>query len=144
MATEYHIPRDVTVWLCRECCNATTTPREDDYSNDYFCPACYEKLSVENTSERQVYWVSIAAYTTGRSYGGPEEGGWYYDTGDRIDESLRCFPVVGGAFNEPDDVEARAYLQHLKEHPEYEDCRVRVYIEVIAEASFPQQRPYYC
>jgi len=144
MATEYHVPRIVTVWHCKECCNETTTPREDDYTCDYYCPACGETLSREHTGERQVYWVSIAAFTTGRDYGGPEEGGWYYDTGERIDESLRCFPVVHGAFNEPDDTEARAYLQYLKEHPEYEDCRVRVYVEVVAEESFPQQRPYYC
>lgn len=32
----------------------------------------------------------VTVYETGRNYGGPQEGGWYYDTGTVV----ACFPVL--------------------------------------------------
>jgi hypothetical protein len=34
------------------------------------------------THERIIWYVNI--YETNRAYGGHEEGGWYYDTGDLL------------------------------------------------------------
>jgi hypothetical protein len=33
-------------------------------------------------------FYTVAVYLDDRSYGGPEEGGWYYDCGDRIDHQI--------------------------------------------------------
>ena len=36
-----------------------------------------------STFDRIIWYVNI--YETNRAYGGPEEGGWYYDTGDLLE-----------------------------------------------------------
>ena len=43
----------------------------------------------------------IAVYEVDRAYGGPEEGGWYFDTG----ELVYCEPIAEGTT--PEDVQAR-------------------------------------
>ena len=141
------IPTQITIFRCPKCLEVMTEPEYDGYGNDYCTnPECGHEINRTKDAygQRPVGYVSIAAYVPGREYGGPEEGGWYYDTGYRIDESLRCFPLLHGPFNELNTSEAEKYLKELKESPEYDDCRVRVYAEVVAPRNFPEVRPRYC
>lgn len=39
----------------------------------------------------------LALYEVDRAYGGPEEGGWWYDTGD-LQRVLRVFPTEERAY----------------------------------------------
>ena len=41
-----------------------------------------------STFDRIIWYVNI--YETNRAYGGPEEGGWYYDTGDLLECKEFC------------------------------------------------------
>ena len=41
------------------------------------------------THDRIIWYVNI--YETNRAYGGPEEGGWYYDTGDLLKTKEFCW-----------------------------------------------------
>ena len=47
--------------------------------------------------ERYNGYVFINVYRVNRDYGGPEEGGWWYDTG----EFVECHPV------KPEDARAK-------------------------------------
>ena len=42
-----------------------------------------------STFDRIIWYVNI--YETNRAYGGPEEGGWYYDTGDLLECKEFCW-----------------------------------------------------
>lgn len=42
------------------------------------------------------FFYTVAIYLVDKRYGGPEEGGWYYDTGTRIDD-----PSDHGRFDAP-------------------------------------------
>lgn len=137
------IPTQITIFRCKNCGEVMTEPEYDGYGNDYCTnPECGHEINRTKDAygQRPVDYVSIAAYETDREYGGPEEGGWYYDTGRRIDSTLRCFPLLG-----PDNKDdAEAYLKELKNDPELSDCRVRVYTETVALRNFPEVRPRYC
>jgi hypothetical protein len=93
----------------------------------------------------------VNAYAVDRVYGGPEEGGWWYDTGTFLG---------GRAVLQGDDEEAyettieaaKKYLHERFAH-EYEGNRSRysvigeenfeVYVEDEPGADFPQERPHY-
>lgn len=57
--------------------------------------------------------LSVAVYLVDRAYGGPEEGGWYYDCGQLVsdDAELACKTRVFNAQTEQD--EAYAYAREL-------------------------------
>lgn len=54
---------------------------------------------------------SVAIYETNRSWGGPHEGGWWYDTGEPTKRP--DLAVLTRVFNDEDD--ARAYLESIRE-----------------------------
>lgn len=91
----------------------------------------------------------IAVYERDRLYGGPEEGGWWYDTGQKI----RTIAVVAG------EEAAYAMARRVNRLLEYRDdfynrvrissvayqggeLRVRVY-KGTAPDHYPEERPYY-
>lgn len=91
----------------------------------------------------------LNVYVTNQAYGGPEEGGWYYNVG----EFVRC---AGTFFNEE---HARAERDALQAHIDktendprgpYADrnsvlCEgeARVHIERFPGEDYPQSRPHY-
>lgn len=97
------------------------------------CPECGEEL--EATGERQTSWVSIALYKRDREYGGPEEGGWYYDTGSMCKPTLRNFEKME---------EAQRYYNTLVNTKGSSAYVVKVFCERIAPMNTPEQRPVYC
>ncbi|WP_024517007.1 hypothetical protein [Bradyrhizobium sp. Tv2a-2] len=42
---------------------------------------------IESPPTPAPFWT-VAIYLVDRAYGGPEEGGWYYNCGDRVDHAL--------------------------------------------------------
>lgn len=96
-------------------------------------------VSVKFAIEREADWVSVAAYDTAQRYGGPEEGGWYYTTGTRIDETLRNFV-------KEDFDQVEAYIKMLEErYGDYgEGVTICTRTDGMIYAGFPANRPYYC
>ena len=87
----------------------------------------------------------VAVYAVDSSYGGPEEGGWWYDTGELIEveiwpnqalakdraEALRVlFPATG---------KGRSFST------DREDYQVRVFdcLDGLPPMYFPEERPHY-
>ncbi len=94
-----------------------------------------------NHSKRLRY---VNAYDTNRSYGGPEEGGWWYDTGI----PLASVPVTSDKSEE----NMKAYLhimfdqQYAANHPIGSvlcEGQLAIYVEEHIAADFPTERPHY-
>lgn len=66
---------------------------EDDDNSTYLAPP-------------PTFWT-VAIYLANRAYGGPEEGGWYFDCGSRCDE----YPPL--IFNNEQDARAARRLAEL-------------------------------
>ena len=79
----FHIPED----------------REEDGYNGTYCPDCGTEGNYEHTGQmKQFRFWSVALYETGQAYGGPEEGGWYYSTGNLVEpQKIRVFEDVSEA-----------------------------------------------
>lgn len=98
--------------------------------------------SIASTEVPQLRYVN--AYAVSRNYGGPEEGGWYYDVG----APLASIPVM----NDAEEEAAKVKLVGLF-GPEYEKQRSRysaaggddleIYIEDACAAHWPTERPHY-
>ena len=92
----------------------------------------------------------IAVYKVYRNYGGPEEGGWWYNSGDLVTQSRRRFS---------DEMEAIKYANKLRHRvdrlwnmPRGSESDIysvsgRYQFQVMVarrhEDFFPQERPYY-
>jgi len=120
-----------------ECGWRGTNPDGDDPSGELYCPDCGGV--VQAGDDRNATWVSIARYDISRAYGGPEEGGWYYDEGTRLDDTLRCFDV----YDSVGLLEASLYYERLLNESDC-DFPPRVYLERVAPKNFPESRPFYC
>ena len=109
------------------------------WCDDPYVGLCCEHCGneVKHFEERDAGWWSVGVYETGRSYGGPEEGGWWYDTGSRIDD----FHVRGFE----DLIAARKYKDELaKQYADDKDVRVLGFTEKLPVRGFPDRKPVYC
>lgn len=82
-------------------------------------------------------YVGIAAYDIDRKYGGPEEGGWHYDEGNVIKQTLRCYNV--NQFEE-----LLAY--HMELHSRFgrvKGKQIILYPDTIPPSRFPEDKPIY-
>lgn len=97
--------------------------------------------------------LSVAVYETNRSYGGPEEGGWWYDVGKPTDNPFlgvltRFFLKKEEAFAYRDSLEsvvAEANRREGRRDPGSVLCDG--YYEVLImdgyPRAYPEERPYY-
>ena len=113
----------------------------DDDEGYPSCGECSESPSYH--SEQEAAYVSIALYLVQRVPGGPEDSGWFYEEGSRLNSSLRCF----SASEWPQAVQ---YTEHLREkaeavhNPKYEvNLAVRTYVDQVAPSQYPSERPTY-
>lgn len=70
----------------------------DGYSLDYAHDAFSDGASAEEYADevkaekaeiaKRPQFYTVAVYLIDKAYGGPEEGGWWYECGERIDEKL--------------------------------------------------------
>lgn len=90
----------------------------------------------------------FAFYELDRQYGGPEEGGWWYDTGDLV----RIFKIKRCTGQKADELCTRTnrLLSHLQRGKRstgsvlYSGGRFSVHVyENNAPSHFPTERPYY-
>jgi hypothetical protein len=105
----------------------------DPYTGDSYCDIC-DGSEIAESREIEPEFISVAAYTTDRCYGGPEEGGWWYDEGYRCDETLRCFAIG-------DLPQAELYCERLWDQGY---SVVRAYGDRLAVKKWPEIRPVYC
>lgn len=100
---------------------------------------CYEQYFSEHFGEpNSRRWVN--AYEVSRAFGGPEEGGWYYDYG----HPLQSIEVTGKTDDEVTEIREQLRTQ-LKAHEDvmpYLD-RLEVYTEDHKGRPFPLVTPHY-
>lgn len=99
---------------------------------------------VEHHRDRPAKWWAVAMYEAGSAYGGPEEGGWWYNVGELIEHHrIRFFDNYAEAkayYNEMWDLakewneEIRGYDYHYV---------VEGFTEMMPHHHFPEKRPYY-
>lgn len=125
----------IGLYYCSDCSGKYTLDQCEEEYGDHYCPDCGG--AVKFNSERDAEWYSVAAYMVGREYGGPEEGGWYYDSGRVIPETVRAFPAAEFS-------DAKAYWDKLQSiYSDKPYLQVRYYAEKNV-MQFPSKRPYYC
>ena len=86
--------------------------------------------------------VYVNAYRITRHYGGPEEGGWWFDCGEPLG-SMPCMSQRD-AKSKVDDMQAK--FKHLAEgdiNSVLGGAEIRVYIEEEFARVFPETRPRY-
>ena len=114
-----------------------------DDMNEFWVAADDPSKRMVREGGRPAVWWSVAVYTSGRAYGGPEEGGWWYDCGELTEHHKIQF------FN--DYYEAVTALHKLwdwctEENKDNGDTNLvaRGFTEQMPEAFYPKKRPYYC
>lgn len=78
-----YLTEEVTTYTCSSCSDVYLSHELEhtDWNDVGCCPRCEGEPHSLHTSTRPAEWWSVAVYQRGREYGGPEEGGWWYDTG---------------------------------------------------------------
>lgn len=104
----------------------------------------------------QLWWVGI--YLTDRAYGGPEEGGWYFDCGELVTDASfydgrngmtpRSFTNMEDAYHFAN--ECQTYLDatdNVGRHPVSSVLSEGIYTAMVMESSlpayFPERKPHY-
>ena len=85
------------------------------------------------------FW-KIAVYSYGRAYGGPEEGGWYFDAGDRIKEGKLIF-------TDPKKANRACGLFNKLFSKSWSNRETGIVCQVYFRGTpefFPTKTPYYC
>lgn len=123
---------------CPEC----GTPHHNSH---YECNICGTTMQ-----ERKPTWFSVAVFVVSREYGGPEEGGWYYDAGMPCKDAeyvqhMRIFKDEGEA------IKYRRFMQlglDIFLNPLVRGIGGRVYFQAHVTDEdyprfFPEKRPHY-
>lgn len=120
----------------------TCVPEADQELHRPYCPECIRSLGIEAHMMPDPH---ITVVLTDRAYGGPEEGGWWYNSGD-VETTV---PVT------LDTVQVE-YEKAKKFCDEENDCRnsdissvnsegkYEIQADVGPGVSYPQQTPHYC
>lgn len=102
-------------------------------------------------------FYTVAVYKADRAYGGPEEGGWYYECGERIDDLRECAFAQPVIFGNQLEAEAIAFCQSINKRLEEtinkdrreissvlsEGRYVARLCEGYPETHYPKERPRY-
>lgn len=126
----------VPVYKCPECeNNGRAEAWTDDPYEGLVCEYC--GCAVKHERDEKAQWWSVGVYETDRSYGGPEEGGWWYDTGSLTDPwHVRAFQ---------DYEEAKKYQLSIRDqYADEKNIAVRGFTEQLPVAGYPNVRPRYC
>jgi hypothetical protein len=135
----------VRVHVCPSC-DLRTTFRSHDRDDYPTCWYCGNELFEQPTSYRDPEYVTVALYTRSRQYGGPEEGGWWYNEYDLVAGTKRSFL----AEDAPQAEVYRETLVHraLADRREYrytdDPYSVLVFGEDESVTHYPLSRPHYC
>lgn len=131
-----HLTKNTEVLMCKNCMSThTVDERVPDAYDGTYCPSCGVEghMMISGAWKDYEFW-SVALYEVGQSYGGPEEGGWYYSTGNRIlPNKIRVFE---------DYEEAVAYRRIIAD--KYEELTARGFSGKLPDEGWPNVRPRYC
>jgi hypothetical protein len=94
--------------------------------------------------------IAVAVYHVDRAYGGPEEGGWYYDCGERVkdrkvytchsrEKAYELASKINASLNENEN-EGRPSIYSVLSEGQYRALT----FEGDAPDYFPAETPYYC
>lgn len=87
----------------------------------------------------------VNIYLVDRAYGGPEEGGWYYDCGQVV-KSIECdaanAEIVATALRKAYDKENSIRMSDIGSVNS--EGRYEVWVEDDKGQDFPSEKPYYC
>ena len=127
----------VTLYRCERCEHTGTSKQftYEPYEGHYVCGECGDPVVHE--AERRADWISVALYERTREYGGPEEGGWYYDAFYLVTSTIRCFDAG-------DLPVAEQYRELLRMRNEPSNTAVQVFCEELPDVRTPRHRPVYC
>ena len=104
----------------------------DEYSD--YCPVCENEGARYTGEDRKATYWSVALYVTGQAYGGPEEGGWYYTAGNRVETAkIRVFESY-----------KKAVKYCTKLETEFPDLQARGFTEELPPKGWPTTKPRYC
>jgi hypothetical protein len=112
--------------------------------DDYY--ECYTGLDVkgrfEKTSERPALWWCVAVYTSDRAYGGPEEGGWWYNCGGLVEHAkIKFFDKYQDAYDYTQEL--WGYCMEENKDRGDEKLVVRAFTEQLPDTHYPKTRPFY-
>lgn len=91
-------------------------------------------------------WWGVGVYEVWRSYGGPEEGGWYFDSGELVESYIVSADEGEGTLDalcarlEQTYPRTGRYTSVIYDGGDY---RIKVRAEEIPEPFFPKVRPHY-
>lgn len=94
-------------------------------------------------AHRKMEPIYVNAYEVDRLYGGPEEGGWYFDAGEPL-ESIRVYS--GAKAEEVRERLLSKFASQQSAHNRYSVIGgpdVEVYIESEKGKAFPERYPHY-
>jgi hypothetical protein len=141
-----YISNTVNTAICSKCefvhpCSTRADWDEDQDSDadESECPICGSTAWYMADDVFLAKWWSVALYDQAQAYGGPEEGGWHYSTGNLV------FPNKCRIFE--DYNEAQEYYNQLAQ--ECEDgiwdyiTRPVGFTEMLPVAGWPNKKPYY-
>jgi hypothetical protein len=132
---------------CNKCDDVHACNQRQDWDEDAMsdydisrCPNCNSKSYhlVDEEHEVAATWWSVGLYQIYEAYGGPEEGGWYYQTGNMM------YPEKQRVFENYYD--AVAYSNNLGEEIDtwnQDDLCVQGFTNSAPPAGWPNRRPAY-
>ena len=88
------------------------------------------------------FW-KISIYSMDREYGGCEEGGWWYDCGDKVREVKKVFTDKMKAIYYAKRLDDFLYKKFGKNRDGYSLYRAKIFYRGTPNY-FPSRRPYYC
>lgn len=103
-----------------------------------------EWVNVRSGADVPAHWWTVAVYTSYRVYGGPEEGGWWYDAGYLTEHGrVRFFDDYSAA--DAYYLELWEWVNQQNDSRERGDERliVRCTTESLPASHYPKNRPYY-
>lgn len=112
--------------------NGNTYEHDEVYYDDVGDVMNLHDEPVDPVGSRKAKWWAVAVYDVYQAYGGPEEGGWYYDCGDLIEHARIRF------FDSYED--ACAYQDELYEA----GLQPMGLTEEMPPVHYPKHQPIYC
>lgn len=124
-----------------------------DYAEDGLVPSSRKYPDVFATldddgaaASQQRNWWHVNVYELDRRYGGPEEGGWWYDAGDVV-HSIPVFTLTDEEIDRLLDAMKKQYPEHTGPYEitsmAYQGGDYLVRVENSEGRSWPEERPFY-
>lgn len=117
------------------------------------CPECEGRGGInhracqtcDGTGQKPVEYRHVNAYACGQEYGGPEEGGWYYETG-RVLGSIMVENHPSMIEHAKDTLKlifAKQFEGNRDRHSVIGQENLEIYVEDEPARDFPEETPHY-